>query len=160
MCLCVLILACQCSTERRAPVNEIKALIAEAASAAEAKSIKRVSALLTDDFVGEGKIFGGSRGRLIQGLQMVFFRRSDLFVLPHLVYVDVAPDRSTATAKIWVVVTASKTSFEDLDVNMRGDVMEVSFSLEYKDKWRVSQAKWRRAMLARFLGEILSRDED
>ena len=77
-----------------------------------------------------------------------------------MVYIDVAPDLMRATAKIWVVVTASKMTFDQLNVDMRGDVVEVSLSLEYKDKWRVARATWRRAMLARFLGEILTRDDE
>lgn len=147
--------ACQCSSEPRQPVNEIKSLVSDLALAAEARSVDAVSDFLKDDFQGDGRFLGGSKTNLRRGLQVLFLRRSQVYVLPHVRRIEVSADQNDASLTVWMLVSRTRIDFDALDLDVRGDVLEVSASLKYEDVWRVSNARWKRIPLARMIAEKL-----
>jgi hypothetical protein len=153
--LMLVTLACQCSTEPRQPVNEIKSLLADLVLAAETRSVDAVSAHLKDSFRGDGRYLAGDRNQLRRGLQLIFLRRSQIYVLPHIRRIDVNDLQTAATLKVWVLVTGARISLETLDLDVRGDVLQVTADLEYDGVWRVSSARWKRIPVARMIAEKL-----
>lgn len=153
--LALVTFACQCSTEPRQPVNEIKTMVADLVLAAEARSVDRVSEFLRDGFEGDGRYLAGSKTQLRRGLQVLFLRRSQVYVLPHIRAIEVNADQTAASLRLWVLVTRTRIRFDTLDLDVRGDVLEVSASLDYDDSWRVSHARWKRIPLARIIAEKL-----
>jgi hypothetical protein len=147
--------ACQCSTEPRQPVNEIKLMIADLVRAAEVRSVDSVSSHLKDGFIGEGRYLAGNRNQLRRGLQVIFLRRSQIYVMPHIRRIEVDDRQTAATLKIWVLVTGTRISLDTLDLDVRGDVLQVTAELEYDGLWQVSSARWKRIPLARMIAEKL-----
>ena len=103
--------ACQCSTEPRDAVLEIHAMVNRLAKAAEARSVDRVSEHLHDDFTGTGAYLGGNKSALKRSLQVLFIRRSEIFVLPHVRRIELNEDQSKAEIKLWVVVSRTRVDF-------------------------------------------------
>ncbi len=147
--------ACQCSSEPRRPVNEIKSLLSDLVLAAEARSVDEVCKFLKDDFQGDGRFLGGSKQNLRRGLQVLFLRRSQVYVLPHVRHIEVNAEHTEASLIVWMLITRTRIDFDALDLDLRGDVLEVSASLKYDDVWRVSNARWKRIPLARMIAEKL-----
>ena len=147
--------ACQCSTKPRQPVNEIRQMLGAMAAAAEARSVSKVTAFLTDDFQGDGPVFAGNKTNLTRGIQTLFLRRGQIFVLPYLDYADVDKNAENAVGKVLLVATDFRIEWEELKLDVRADVLEVAVTLNYRDEWKVKAARWKRASLAYLLTEVL-----
>ena len=159
ICFLVSLLACQCSTKPRRPVNEIQQMIGKMALEAESRSVSGVTDFLTEDFQGDGRVFGGNKQSLTRGIQTIFLRRGKIFVLPFLEYVDVDKRMENATGKILLVVTDFKIEWEELTIDLKADVVEVSITLIHDDRWLVKEARWKRSSLAYAIAEVLQQDE-
>ena len=153
------LLACQCSSKPRQPVNEIRQMITKVAQAAQAKSVTGVTEVLTEGFEGDGRAFGGRKSDLTRGIQMIFLRRGQIFVLPYLEYAEVDDKAENAVAKIVLVATDFKIEWEALNLDVRADVMDVSLDLVYDGDWKVTRARWKRSSLAYVIAEILQQQD-
>ena len=100
-------------------------------------------------------ISAGNRKQLRRGLQLIFLRRSQIYVLPHIRRIEIDERQTAATLKVWVLVTGTRISLDTLDLDVRGDVLQVTADLEYDEVWRVSGARWKRIPLARMIAEKL-----
>ena len=118
-----------------------------------------MTGFLTDDFSGDGRAFGGDKQALTRGLQTIFLRRGQIFVLPFLEYVDVDKRMDNAVAKVLLVVTDFKIEWEQLKLDMRADVLEVSITLRHDENWKVTQARWKRSSLAYAIAEVLQQQD-
>ena len=130
-------------------------MLEEIVSAAEGRSLDSVSSHLEDDFIGEGRYFAGNKAQLRRGLQMIFLRRSHIYVLPHIRQIEVDDRQTAATLKVWVLVTGTRISLDTLDLDVRGDVLQVTADLAYDGVWRIGGARWKRIPLARMIAEKL-----
>ena len=128
VCVLMSLLACQCSTKPRRPVNEIQQMIGKMALEAESRSVSGVTDFLTEDFQGDGRVFGGNKQSLTRGIQTIFLRRGkNIRVATE--YVDVDKRMENATGKILLVVTDFKIEWEELTIDLKADVVEVSITL-------------------------------
>ena len=80
-------------------------------------------------------------------------------MLPFLEYVDVDKRMENATGKILLVVTDFKIEWEELTIDLKADVVEVSITLIHDDRWLVKEARWKRSSLAYAIAEVLQQDE-
>ena len=67
-------------------------MIGKMALEAESRSVSGVTDFLTEDFQGDGRVFGGNKQSLTRGIQTIFLRRGKIFVLPFLEYVTLTSE--------------------------------------------------------------------
>ncbi|MGB0648324.1 MAG: hypothetical protein ACPGQS_14160, partial [Bradymonadia bacterium] len=119
-------------------------MVLRLAKAGEARSVERVSEHLHENFSGTGSYLGGDKNALKRGLQLFFIRRSEIFILPHVRSVEVNEEQTHATLRLWVVVSRTRVNFENLTIDLRGQVLDLNATLFYENEWRVQTARWKK----------------
>lgn len=131
------------------PEDRIRALIAEAERAAEARDAGALVDLVTEDY---GDARGNDRRTLRQLLFVLFRQNERVFVLHHVRAIDVAEDGTTATAQVAVAVAAQPIDAPADLSGVNADLLVIDIALRVEDDaWLVHHASWKPAALGDFL---------
>ena len=153
----ILCLGCQCNSSVRSPETEIKAMLTEVETAVEVGDLELIKDRLSDEYSGEGAMFGGAKANLIRGLQVLFLRRGQRFVVHRLESIIVDDEQMHAQVELYAVLTHLPVRLEALTANTKGDILAIQLQLEYNSKWKVQEARWGRVSLLKHLDKVLGR---
>ena len=153
----ILCIGCQCNSGARTPEIEIKAMLREVEKAFEEGDLAMIKERLGDEYSGDGKMFGGPKSNLIRGLQVLFLRRGQRFVIHRVENLTVDSDQRHAQVKLYAILTSLPVRIEALTSNTKGDIWAIQLQLEYNSKWRVQGARWGRVSLLKHLDKVLGR---
>lgn len=142
--IAILLAGCTAPT----PEERIRRLFAEAEQAAEAKDVGALVDLTASDFSG-GQ---GLDRRELRGFLFVLFQQHErVFVLHRITAVAVAPDETTATARVAVAMAGAPIDAPADLSRISADLLVVETDLRVEDgEWRVAGASWRSAVIEDF----------
>jgi hypothetical protein len=143
--------ASACGGDPATPEARIRALLAGAEAAAEAKDAGGLKELVSDAYADDQ----GQDKRAVMGLVTFYFmRHQTIHLLTRVDRIELADDGS---ARAGVFVAMAGTPILGLDdlARLRADLYRFDFALaEENDDWRVTSASWRRAETADFLPDL------
>ena len=153
----ILCLGCQCNSSVRSPEAEIEAMLIDVEKAFEVGDLESIKDRLSDEYSGEGAMFGGAKANLIRGLQVLFLRRGQRFVVHRVESIIVDDEQRHAQVKLYAILTHLPVRLEALTTNTKGDILAIQLQLEYNSKWKVHEARWGRVSLLKHLDKVLGR---
>ncbi len=137
-----------CSGDEASPEAQVRALLADAEAAAEAKDLAALKELVSESYADPS---GNDKAEIGRLLTYNFFRNQTVHLLTRVGPVELpAPQRARAT----VLMAMAGRPIPDAAalVGLRADLYRFDFELAAEDgDWRVRSADWRRADAADFL---------
>jgi len=146
--LSLLLCVSACTPKAKTPEDQVRALIAEAQSAAEKKQIAEVRKLVSDRYADS---LGQDKKAIEAILRFYFLRHQTLYLFSRIQEVKVeSPDKIVTTVVVAMagqpIPTASEAAALKADLHR----FELTWAQENKN-WLVSRAEWRRVEWADFL---------
>jgi hypothetical protein len=147
--LIVALLLSACSDEPETPGQQIRALLTQAETAAEAKQLDEITYLIADDYRDSQGRDKKNVGRL---LALYFFRNQSIYLLTRIRSIAFSePDATVADVSLFIALAG--TPFPDDLSGFRAQFLRLDLVLLQNDEgdWRVRQADWQRAEVQDFL---------
>jgi len=139
-----------CGGKPESPEAQIRALIARAVEAAEAKDVGTLRAMVSDRYSDPH----GQDKRAVEALLRLHFLRNESVHLYTRVQSVTVPQPDRARASVLVAMAGVPISSEVELPALRADLhrFDIDFALE-DDSWRVERAVWSRAELGELAGQ-------
>lgn len=147
--LAALLLCAACSSPRTSQEEQVRALIRNAAAAAERKDLGALRELVSERYADDQ----GQNKRGVEGLlRLQFLRNQSVHLYTRIQSVTLPmPDRARAAVLV-AMAGVPIASEADLPA-LRADLHRFELDLQREDgAWRVARATWYRAELADFVG--------
>ena len=130
-----------CSRDRTPPEEQVRALVAEAREAAEARDLSALRAMISDDYRDAQ---GREKSDLVNILRLIFLRQQSVHLLTRITDLEFPePERATLT----VFVAMAGRPFPEQDIGLvRADVHRFDVTLRDAGggRWRAQEVQWRR----------------
>lgn len=138
-----------CREEPQSPETQVRAQIARAVAAAEARDVGTLRAMISDRYSDPG----GQDKRAVEALLRLHFLRNESVHLYTRVQSVTVPQPDRATASVVVAMAGVPIASEVELPALRADLhrFDIEFALE-DDTWRVRRAAWSRAELGEIVG--------
>jgi hypothetical protein len=147
--LLVLATLAGCRGERTGPEAEVRALVRSAVTAAEAKDIGALRAMISERYADDQ----GSDKRAVENLLRLHFLRNESVHLYARVQSVNLPQPERARAGVLVAMAGVPITSEAQLPALRADLYRFELELAREGKsWRVQRASWQRVELGEFLG--------
>jgi len=137
-----------CSSERDTPEARVRAVLAQAETAAEKKNLGELRQLVSDKYADSQ----GQDKRAIEGILRYYFLRNERIHLLTRIQAIAFPEPGTAQATVLVAMAGQPIPTTQEIERVRADLhrFEIAFVNE-SGTWRAVRAEWRRAELSDFL---------
>lgn len=138
-----------CRGERASPEAEVRALINNAVTAAQQKSIGTLKDSISEKYADEQ----GQNKRAVENLlRLHFLRNETVYLYAHIQSVTL-PQPERAQATVLVAMAGVPIASAQALPALRADLHRFEIDVVRENKtWRVQRAAWRRAELGEFLG--------
>jgi hypothetical protein len=136
-----------CGAPEQSPEARIKALIAEAEAAAEARDVSALKDLVSGAYRDRR---GYDRQTVLRVAQGLFIRNQKIYLLT--IIRNLETEGESASARILAAMAGRPIESVQSLVNIRAELMRFDVELAREDgHWRVRSADWRRAEVNDFL---------
>ena len=137
-----------CSNQRSSPEDQIRALLRNAAVAAEQKDLGTLREIISETYADDQ----GQNKRAVEGLLRVHFLRNQSVHLFSRIESVTLPQPDRGRAVVLVAMAGVPIASEAELSGMRADLHRFEIDVVREDRdWRVQRVTWYRAELADFL---------
>ena len=146
--LLVSLLLLSCSSEPSDPKAEIRALLAEAEKAVEARSVSQVGDLIADTYMDTG---ARKRLDIIRLLTGYFLTHQTIHLLVQVDELELINEQQ-ATVILYAATAGQPLTEQTQLFSLRANLIRLELSLAKQDAlWKLTDAAWRRANKEDFL---------
>lgn len=144
----LMILALSACSRPSAPEAEIRAFVAEAQTAAEARSVGDLRRLIAEDYSDER---GNDRKAIENLLRLQILRQQSIHLFTRIAAIEFSsPDR--AVVSVAAAMAGRPVSGADELINLKADLYRFDLELERRDgAWLAGRAQWQPAQIDDFL---------
>jgi hypothetical protein len=137
-----------CCSKPASPEARVRALVAHAASAAEAKNLRELKKMISEDYKdGDGR----DKQEIVGLIAFHFLRNETIHLLTRVSSVDV-PEPGRAEAAVFVAMAGAPITGPEALPGLRADLYRFDFSFaDEAGDWKLVRAAWRRAEVRDFL---------
>jgi len=131
-----------CSSDPESAETRIRALLAEMEAAAEAKELRPLKAVVSEQYADA---LGNDRRAIVQLLMFHFLRNQSIHLLTRVAAVDI-PEPGRASVTVYVAMAGRPIPDAAALAQLRANLYRFDFSLEeLGESWQVAGAAWRPA---------------
>jgi hypothetical protein len=131
-----------CSSDPESAETRIRALLAEMEAAAEAKELRPLKAVVSEQYADA---LGNDRRAIVQLLMFHFLRNQSIHLLTRVAAVDI-PEPGRASVTVYVAMAGRPIPDTAALAQLRANLYRFDFSLEeLGESWQVAGAAWRPA---------------
>jgi hypothetical protein len=137
-----------CSSEPGSAEARIRTLVAEMEVAAEAKEIRPLKAVVSEQY---GDELGNDRRAIVRLLTYHFLRNQSIHLLTRVAAIEL-PEAGRASVTVYVAMAGRPIPDVDALAQLRANLYRFDFALEDAGQsWQVTRAAWRPAEARDFL---------
>jgi hypothetical protein len=140
--------ALACSSEPDSPEARVRALVANAESAAEEKNLRGLKKMISEYYRDED---GRDKQEILGLITFHFLRNKTIHLLTRIQSINM-PEPERAEVAVFVAMAGRPIPSPGELERLRADLYRFDFSLaEEQGEWKLVQAGWRRAKTREFL---------
>jgi hypothetical protein len=131
-----------CSPDRESAETRIRTLLAEMETAAEAKELRPLKAVVSEQYTDA---LGNDHRAIVQLLMVHFLRNQSIHLLTRIAAIDI-PEPGRASVTVYVAMAGRPIPDAAALAQLRANLYRFDFSLEeLGERWQVAGAAWRPA---------------